>query len=418
MSGLWRKFGWVALFGLIGIGLAASCTNPPVFPDTSNYFIEFNPVYLDSLPGTDRAIGLLASGGYDANDLAVIVVSEAEFNALPRMWAYQLWAVSKTNGVVTRQVSTHKFLWDPYQHVAFEPSGAIIEPRKFNFQTDITQFDEIILSIEPYPDYFIIEGTGITPDRFEVIDEVFGGEPDLDLEFLTVANISSARSTYSLRFPVAVQFDSALGGYFLANVTADPATPSSVTSAANYGVWFGTPQLDDTILPSLVLPTLPENWVYEGWVIPPLPNPPLPISTGRFVDPLRSDLDSIYSGTLKVASTLHVPGEDFLQNRPSIAHTFPMNLVSPVGDTGWVFITIEPNNPDFAAVRSDIEQSPDINAGPFFYRLLQRVLPDSAHVPSFEAPDSNFFDLVNMHGKSPKFGHPGAPLIEIELSSN
>jgi hypothetical protein len=334
------------------------------------------------------------------------------------MWAYQLWAVSKTNGVVTRQASTHKFLWDPYLHVAVEPNGRIIEPRKFNFQTDITQFDEIILSIEPYPDYFIIEGVGIAPNRIEVIDEVFGGQPDLDLEFLTVANPSAARSTYTLRFPVAPQFDSAAGGYFLANVTADPATSSSITNAANYGVWFGTPQFDDTILPSLVLPPLPANWVYEGWVIPPSPNPALPVSTGRFTDPLRSDMDSLYSGSLKVASTLHVPGEDFLQNRPSIAHTFPMNLVSPVGDTGWVFITIEPNNPDFTAIRPDIEQSPDINAGPFFYRILQRVLPDSAHIPTFESPDSNSFPLVNMHGRSPKFGHPGAPLIEIELSSN
>jgi hypothetical protein len=221
-----------------------------------------------------------------------------------------------------------------------------------------------------------------------------------------------------LRFPTAEHFDTDTGTFFLANYTGGPGVPAAVSNSANYGIWFGLRTIGGTIDPSLTLPTLPSGWMYEAWVAPPGPNPPDPISTGRFLAVDTSDRSDPYSGDFSNAYTLPIPGEDFLKNRPTPQYTFPMNLVSGVGDTGWAYITVEPDYLPFAGIDPD-EPSRDIHPGPFFYRLMQSPLPDSNHTPALNpfSPDSNTFILQNMHGASPKFGHPGAPFIEIELSS-
>jgi hypothetical protein len=98
-----------------------------------------------------------------------------------------------------------------------------------------------------------------------------------------------------------------------------------------------------------------------------------------------------------------------------------MNLVSAAGDTGWTYITLEPSYAPFADLDPD-DPSPDINEGPFFYRVLQSRLPDSSdtfNLPELDPndPDANRFILTNMHGELPRYGHPGAPLLQVVLSS-
>lgn len=409
--------GWHWALGLLlvcatGLGVS-SCTTPPIFSDSTNNFITFNPVFLDSLPGTSRAMQV--RGQYVDGDV-VLFVTRAEFDALPRLWCYQLWAVNRSGGMITDMISTPKWLWDPTRHVAVQPDGNIIEPRKFNFQTDITEFDEILLSIEPYPDFFVVLPSGQDTLATKAIDSVGYRSPDL--EFMSAGPLSSGKSNYTLRFEMAEHYDTDTGLYFLANFTGDIGTPTLIENVANYGVWFGYKPIGLGLAPSLSLPPPPANWVYEGWILPAAPNPPIPISTGRFTSMTDRDLSDRYSGGLSSAHTLMMPGEDFLTNRPDVAWTFPLNLVSPIGDTGWVFITLEPNFQVFAGIDPQ-NPSPDIDAGPFFYRLLQSPLPDSAHIPALNSfvPDSNKFLMQNMHGKFPKFGHPGAPLIEVTLSS-
>lgn len=429
MRGLWRKLGWVVLVGVAGASLWA-CTNPPVFPDTPNHFITFNPVFLDSLPGTSTALRL--NGAYDGDNLAYVTLSQAEWDALPRLWCYQVWAISRNGSVITKKASTPKFLWDPYQHVARRPDGTLFRERKFNLQADITEFDEVVLTIEPYPDYFSIRATADQDARIEVVDKDIlspaGSSPDLS--FLEVGDLSPGRTSYTMRFPVADDLDTAHGTYFLANTTAGESTSSSITSAANYGIWFGEPEALGggaiAINPSLALPALPSGWIYEGWVIPPDPNPKDPISTGRFANPAGPDDDSSYSGERKVAATLPIPGEDFLANPPGPGYTFPMTLWSVPSDTAWAFITIEPNDSSFIGIDPE-NPSPDISSGPFSYRVLQLRLPAPALDPSegdttkpyFDPFDltTDLFPMANMHGKFPKFGQPGAPLVEIKLSS-
>ena len=138
--------GWKWALGLLlvavtGLGVG-SCTTPPIFPDSTNNFITFNPVFLDSLPGMSRAVQV--TGSYVDGD-AVLFVTRPEFDALPRLWCYQLWAVKRSGGMITEKVSTPKWLWDPVRHVAIQPDGNIIQPRTFNFQQDITEFDEVLL---------------------------------------------------------------------------------------------------------------------------------------------------------------------------------------------------------------------------------------------------------------------------------
>lgn len=405
------------LSAVVALGLVAwACTAPPTFPDSTNHFVTFNPVYIDSLPGTGRAMQV--EGAYDRNDFAVVTVTQAEYDALPRLWAYQLWALSKNGSTIISKASAPKFLWDPVRHVAVQPNGTLIEPRKFNFQTDVSAFQQLVLTIEPYPDYFNIRASGGDTAKLIFVDDgVTTNDPTPDLEFLT-ADLRSASSTFPLRFSTASQFDVDTGTFFLANFTGGASVPASVSNSANFGLWFGQRTLGGTIDPSLTLPALPSGWVYEGWVVPPGPNPPDPISTGRFSGMNTRDQSDQYSGDFSSAYTLSLPGEDFLQNRPSTQWTFPMNLVSAVGDTGWTYITLEPDYLPFAGIDPD-DPSRDIDAGPFFYRLLQSPLPDSAHAPAFNpnVPDSNTFILQNMHGASPRFGHTGAPQFEIGLSS-
>jgi hypothetical protein len=407
----------VGLVLVLALGLLSwSCTTPPTFSDSTNHFVSFNPVYIDSLPGSGRAAQV--TGTYDSDGYAVLIVSQAEFDALPRLWAYQLWALSKNGTAITSKSWTNKFLWDPVRHVAVQPDGNLIEPRKFNFQTDVTAFQELVLTIEPYPDYFIIlPSAGDTSKIVFVDDGVIDNNPTPDLEFLR-APMSASQSTYDLRFETADQFDVDTGAVFLANVTGGTSVPASVANSANFGIWFGIRNLDGSITPSMTLPTLPSGWVYEGWIEPPLPNPAEPISTGRFSDVSGRDSSDQYSGPLSNSLTLNIPGEDFFSNAPNAAWVFPMNMVSAVGDTGWVYITVEPNFAPFAGLDPQ-DPSPDIDDGPFFYRLLQNPLPDSVPLPVLDPfnPDSNTFQLQNMHGTSPRFGHPGAPLIEIQLSS-
>lgn len=423
-------------FGLLaGMGLLSwSCTAPPTFPDSTNHFVSFNPVYIDSLPGTGRAIQV--DGGYDGQGFAVMNVTQAEYDALPRLWAYQLWALSKSGASITRKAWSPKFLWDPTRHVALQPNGELIEPRKFNFQADVTEFQQLVLTIEPYPDYFNVRASGTDTAQLIIVDDgVSTNDPSPDLEFLTAA-LSGSGSSFRLRFATAAEFDDDTGVFFLANFTGGSSVPASVKNSANYGIWFGQRTVGGTIDPSLTLPALPSGWVYEGWVVPPAPNPPDPISTGRFTAVNTRDQSDRYSGDLSDAFTLPVPGEDFLDtlSTPTTQWEFPMNmlqavdtvlnstgdtLVVPVGDTGWTYITVEPDYQPFAGLDPE-DPSSDIHAGPFFYRLLQSPLPDSAHLPGLNPNvlDSNTFILQNMHGASPKFGHPGAPYIEIGLSSD
>ena len=406
-------------FGLLaGMGLLSwSCTAPPTFPDSTNNFVSFNPVFIDSLPGTGRA--LQVDGEYDGSGFAVMNVTQAEYDALPRLWAYQLWALSKSGGTITHKAWSPKFLWDPIRHVAVQPSGELIEPRKFNFQTDVTGFQQLVLTIEPYPDYFNVRASGTDTAQLIMIDDgVSTNDPSPDLEFLTAA-LSGSGSSFRLRFATAADFDDDTGVFFLANFTGGSDVPASVSNSANFGIWFGQRTVGGSIEPSLTLPTLPSGWVYEGWVVPPAPNPPDPISTGRFTAVNTQDRSDIYSGDLSNAFTLPIPGEDFLQNAPTAQWTFPMNMVSSLLDTGWSYITVEPDYQPFAGLDPE-DPSSDIHAGPFFYRLLQSPLPDSAHTPALnpDFPDSNTFILQNMHGTSPKFGHPGAPYIDIGLSSD
>jgi hypothetical protein len=407
-------------FGLLTASVTAlfvsACTEPPTYPETTNYFVSFNPVYIDSLPGTTRA--LQVTGGYDNQGFAVLEVSQAEYDALPRLWAYQLWALSYSGSTITAKKSAPKFLWDPVRHVALQPDGSEINPRKFNFQGDVSTFQRLVLTIEPYPDYFRIEASGQDTARTVYIDTgVVNNDPVPALEFLS-ADLSSVGSTFPLRFATADHFDNDTGTFFLANFTGGATVPAAVTNSANYGIWFGQRVLGGDIVPSLTLPALPSGWVYEGWVIPPTPNPAFAISTGRFTVVDTRDQTDLYSGSFSDAFTLPVPGEDFLQNRPTAQWTFPMNMVSAVGDTGWAFVTIEPDFAYFATLDPQ-DPSRDIDRNPFFYRLMQSPLPDSAHTPVFDpnAPESNTFILQNMHGLSPKFGHPGAPYFEIGLGS-
>jgi len=434
MGSSWRKFGWVVLVGALLWGVWA-CTTPPVFPDTSNFFLSFNPVYLDSLPGTGRASQL--SGGYDGDNLSRVFTTRAEYDALPRLWAYQIWAVKRSGGVIISKESTPKFLWDPFRHEAVQPDGLTIEPRKFNFRSDLTQYDELLLTIEPYPDYFVVFETfpnpdtvielveadelalkvGLAKNEVSLLDEFLTVASVPDLEFMTASGLSGGANTVTMRFPVATDFDTAGGSYFLAVYTYGSSTPSYIANAANYGIWFGQFDISNTIFPSLALPALPSNWVYEGWVIPPGPNPAAPVSTGRFRSPSDADLADQFAGP-SPSFAQAIPGEDFLANPPTAAYTFPMNLVSAVGDTGWAFVTVEPDFLPFAGIDPN-DPSADIAAGPFFYRLLQSRLPDSNAVPALnpDFPDSNKFPMSNMHGLFPKFGHSGAPLLEITLSS-
>jgi hypothetical protein len=417
MNKLKLKLAFGLAAGLAIGALSWSCSAPPTFPDSTNQFVSFNPVYIDSLPGTSRAFQ--ADGAYDGNGFAVITVTQAEYDALPRLWAYQLWALSKNGSTITSKASAPKFLWDPVRHLALQPNGDPIEPRKFNFQVDVSGYQSLVLTIEPYPDYFNIRASGGDTAKIIFVDDgVTTNDPTPDLEFLT-APLSGAGSSFRLRFPTADHFDNDSGAFFLANFTGGSGVPASVSNSANFGIWFGQRTVGGTIDPSLTLPALPSGWVYEGWVLPPGPNPPDPISTGRFTSTSTQDLSDQYSGDLSNAFTLPLPGEDFLQNQPTAQWTFPMNMVSSVGDTGWTFVTIEPNFPPFAGIDPE-DPSPDISAAPFFYRLLQSPLPDSAHTPALNPnfPDSNTFILQNMHGASPKFGHPGAPFFEIGLSSD
>lgn len=406
--------------GLVAVAVSLlfvwACTAPPTFPDSTNHFVSFNPVYIDSLPGTARA--LQVAGAYDENGFAVLVASQAEYDALPRLWAYQLWALSTQNSVITAKASSPKFLWDPVRHEALQPNGSVIEPRRFNLQADVSTFQRMVLTIEPYPDYFIIRASGQDTAQVIIVDDgVSTNDPAPDLEFLSV-DLAGAGSSFSLRYSTASHFDNDTGTFFLANFTGGSGVPASVSNSANYGIWYGQRVLGAGITSSLTLPALPSGWVYEGWVVPPGPNPPDPISTGRFTVVNATDLSDQYSGDYSNAFSLPVPGEDFLQNAPTAQWTFPMNMVSSVGDTGWTYITVEPDYQPFAGLDPN-DPSRDINAGPFFYRLLQSPLPDSAHTPALNPnyPDSNTFILQNMHGSSPKFGHPGAPLFEIGLSS-
>jgi hypothetical protein len=405
----------LVLVSALGL-LSWSCTTPPTFSDSTNHFVSFNPVFIDSLPGTGRATQV--TGTYDANGFAVMIVSQAEYDALPRLWAYQLWTLSKNGSAITSKAWTNKFLWDPVRHVAVQPDGNLIEPRKFNFQTDVTAFQELVLTIEPYPDYFFIRASGGDTLKVIIVDDgVTNNDPTPDLEFLK-APLSASQTVYDLRFETADQFDVDTGAFFLANVTAGTSVPAAVANSANFGIWFGIRNPDGSITHSMTLPTLPSGWMYEGWVEPPRPNPAEPISTGRFTSVSGRDSSDQYSGPLSNSLTLNIPGEDFIQNMPNPAWTFPMNLVPAVGDTGWVYITVEPNFAPFAGLDPQ-DPSPDISAGPFFYRLLQNPLPDSVPLPVLDPfnLEANTFTLQNMHGQSPKFGHDGAPKIEIQLSS-
>ncbi len=412
-----RWVGGAVLLAALALGVG-SCTTPPTFSDTTNQFVTFNPIFLDSLPRTAIAMQH-TNGGYDADGLAFLVVTPAQRDAIPRLWAYQLWAVTRPGGAIIDKASTSKFLWDPVRHAAIQPDGNLIEPRKFNLGKDVTTFQELVWTIEPYPDYYVIRQPVGDSIDIEIVDpDVFNPMPDL--EFLT-QDLRSGQLTYDVRFPVADQLDSVPGGiYFLANVTGDPSVPAAISGAANFGLWFGFRDVQPPILPSLVvLPPLPYGWIYQGWILPPRPNPFLPISTGRFWNPTWRDSSDQYSGNLKDLSTLFMPGEDFLQNAPSSQWTFPMNLVSAIGDTGWVYVSIEPNYPPFAGLDPQ-EPSADISDGPFFFRALQGRLPDSAHIPAFnpDFPDSNTLLLDNMHTQEPKFGHGGAPTVEVLITSN
>jgi hypothetical protein len=419
MRGWHWAIGLMLLLGAVALGIGA-CTSPPTFSDTANFYLTFNPVYIDSLPNTGRAFQTF--GGYNADGFVVLYVTRAEYDALPRLWAYQLWALSGSGGNITNKASTPKWLWDPVRHVAVGPDGNLIEPRKFNFGADITTFDEIVLTIEPYPDYYYIMASGTdTAEVVVVDDDVFTGSASPALEFLRVGSLSSSRTQYEMRFPTAAELDSASGFFFLANYTGGVGVPSSVANAANFGLWFGYTDIGRDIFDSLLLPPPPTNWVYQGWVEPPPPNPAQPITTGRFVASNVRDSSDAYSGDLSDAFTLSLPGEDFLQNEPNVAWSFPMNMVSPAGDTGWAYITLEPSYPPFAGLDPD-DPSPDINEGPFFYRVLQSRLPDSTdtlNLPELDPnnPDANRFELTNMHGTLPRFGHAGAPLIQVVLSS-
>lgn len=404
-------------FGLLAAISVASlwaCTAPPTYTDSSNHYITFNPVYLDSLPGTTRA--LQTSGFYDQQGFAVLEATQAEYEALPRLWAYQLWALSTNGATITAKKPGPKFLWDPIRHEAVQPNGSVISPRKFNLQSDVSGYQRLVLTIEPYPDYFTIPSSGQDTAQVIFIDDgVITNDPTPDLEFLSV-DLSTAGSSFSLRFPTAEHFDNDTGLFFLANFTGGAGIPASVSNSANFGIWFGQ-SVSGSIVPSLTLPALPSGWVYEGWVIPPSPNPQFPISTGRFTVMNTQDQSDDYSGDFSNSYTLDVPGEDFLQNQPTSQWTFPMNMVAGGQDTGWAFITVEPNYTPFAGLDPQ-DPSPDIDASPFFYRLLQSPLPDSAHAPSLDSPEDNTFILQNMHGNSPKFGHPGAPRLEVGLTSD
>ncbi len=407
-------FGLLAASGVVSL---SACTTPPTYTESDNHYITINPIYLDSLPGTTRA--LQTAGYYDPQGFAVLEATQAEYEALPRLWAYQLWALSTNGAAITAKKPGPKFLWDPVRHEAVQPNGSVISPRKFNFQANVSDYQRLVLTIEPYPDYFVIPASGQDTAQVIFIDDgVITNDPTPDLEFLTV-DLSTAGSIFSLRFPTASHFDSDSGTFFLANVTGGTGIPASVSNSANYGIWFGQRVIGGGIIPSLTLPALPSGWVYEGWVIPPSPNPQFPISSGRFTMMDTEDESDDYSGDFSNSFTLDVPGEDFLQNRPTTQWTFPMNMVAGGQDTGWAFITVEPNYTPFAGLDPQ-DPSPDIDASPFFYRLLQSPLPDSAHAPTLDpnAPEDNTFVLQNMHGSSPKFGHPGAPRLEVELTSD
>ena len=174
-----RLLGWAGgavLLAALALGVG-SCTTPPTFSDTTNQFVTFNPIFIDSLPRTAIAMRH-TNGGYDADGLAFLVVTPAQRDAIPRLWAYQLWAVTRPGGAIIDKASTSKFLWEPVRHAAMQPDGNLIEPRKFNLGKDVTTFQELVWTIEPYPDYYVIRQPVGDSIEIEIVDpDVFNPMP-------------------------------------------------------------------------------------------------------------------------------------------------------------------------------------------------------------------------------------------------
>jgi hypothetical protein len=108
------------------------------------------------------------------------------------------------------------------------------------------------------------------------------------------------------------------------------ATPTtSYDSDEKCGVWFVNTS-SGIEQKGLNLPIAPEHWTYEGWVVIQHRH----ISTGKFVDPAKSDLNNCYCGN---SAVLSFPGEDFVENAPAGIH-FPASL-----EESQIYISVEPD---------------------------------------------------------------------------
>lgn len=110
-------------------------------------------------------------------------------------------------------------------------------------------------------------------------------------------------------------------------VLATPTT--SYDSDEKCGIWFVNTS-SGSEQKGLNLPVAPEHWTYEGWALIQHRH----ISTGKFVDPSKSDTDNCFCG---ISTAFGFPGEDFVANAPSGVH-FPASL-----EESQIYISVEPD---------------------------------------------------------------------------
>lgn len=193
----------------------------------------------------------------------------------------------------------------------------------FQVDRDLTEADEIVVTIEPEGD----------------MDSMPSGVP--------VLAGAVEGSTASLSFPVS--FDMAGGSYILATPT------DGGNSHETSGVWFLDPAGGPSA--SLSLPELPGGWTYEGWVV----HGGQPVSTGRFDDPAAADDFDGHSGSMGAPA---FPGEDLLTNAP-MGLSFPTDLAD--GESN-VVVSVEP----------DIDGTDPTGPKPFQVKPLAGKIPMDA----------------------------------------
>ena len=239
---------------------------------------------------------------------------------------YEIWA-----RFTDRAVSLGKFDLNS-ENKLVDLEGEPVPSAEFQGEDDLSQAEEILISIEPDGDE-VASASGV----FILQGELYGDRADLSFKAINLAKVS--------------------GEYFL-------GTPSySENSDLLSGVWFASPagQEFDDQGESLNLNQAPEGFVYEGWAA----HQGTYLTVGRFDSPIGDDNFAGYLGRKRYPD---YPGEDFLINEPEgLDFEFPIELDDGASK---VVVSLEP----------DIDGEDPTGFGPFFLQFLTAEIPEEAEI--------------------------------------